>query len=69
MYLPSRNTALPALVVELKWQESADAAIKQIKANNYPAILKDYCGDIVLVGINYDSKTKQHSCKIEQITK
>lgn len=69
VYLPNRNTALPALVVELKWQESADAAIKQIKTNNYPAILKDYCGDIVLVGINYDSKTKQHSCKIEQITK
>lgn len=69
VYLPKRNTALPAIVVELKWEASADAAIEQIKQNNYPAVLADYCGEIVLVGINYDSKTDEHSCKIEKITK
>lgn len=69
VYLPKRNTALPAIVVELKWEVSADAAIEQIKQNNYPAILADYYGEIVLVGINYDSKTDEHSCKIEKITK
>jgi hypothetical protein len=31
--------------------------------------LKDYTGEIVLVGINYDEKKKVHSCKIERAEK
>lgn len=31
------------------------------------AILKDYDGDILLVGINYNAKTKEHSCRIEKV--
>lgn len=69
VYLPKNNTALPALVIELKWDETADTAINQIKSNNYPAILSDYIGEIILVGIGYDMKTKQHSCRIEKIQK
>ena len=69
VYLPKSDTALPALVVELKWDESADSAIDQIKRNDYPAVLADYCGEILLVGINYNSKTKEHTCKIERIDK
>ncbi|MBQ9981303.1 MAG: AAA family ATPase [Oscillospiraceae bacterium] len=69
VYLPKNNTALPALVIELKWDETADTAINQIKSNNYPAILSDYIGEIILVGIGYDMKTKQHSCMIEKIQK
>lgn len=30
----------------------------QIKNKNYLAILNGYCGEIVLVGINYDKKQK-----------
>ena len=69
VYLPKFDTALPALVVELKWNETADSAIDQIKRNDYPAILADYYGEIMLVGINYDTKTKEHTCKIETIRK
>ena len=58
---------LPALVIELKWNKSSEGAISQIKENNYPAVLTDYGGEIVMVGINYDAKTKEHSCKIERI--
>lgn len=66
VYLPKRLSRFPALVVELKWNQSADGAIAQIKEKNYPAVLKDYGGSIVLAGINYDPKTKKHSCIIER---
>ena len=64
--IPRRNVDKPALVIELKFNQSTDAAIQQIKQKNYPAKLAEYTGDILLVGINYDKKTKQHTCQIEQ---
>ena len=67
VFIPKRDTALPAMIVELKWNEAADGAIEQIKNRNYPAVLNGYGGELVLVGINYDQKTKDHSCKIERI--
>lgn len=47
------------------FNHSADTAIDQIKRKEYPAKIADYTGDILLVGINYDKETKQHTCKIE----
>ena len=67
VFIPKRDTSLPAMIVELKWNDTADSAIAQIKDRNYPAILNGYGGELVLVGINYDQKTKNHSCKIERI--
>lgn len=55
----------PVIVVELKWDKSADAAIAQIKKKQYPESLREYSGEILLVGIDYDKKTKEHSCVIE----
>ena len=52
------------MVIELKWNKTADAAIRQILNRNYPQILKEYTGEIILVAINYDEKTKRHSCRI-----
>ena len=68
VFVPKRGAVDPAIVVELKWDKSTDSAIKQIKDKNYPAVLTGYCGELILVGINYDSKTGKHSCKIEKIT-
>lgn len=56
----------PAIIVELKWDKSADCAIQQIKNRIYPQALKDYHGNLLLVGINYDVKTKTYECHIEQ---
>ena len=64
--IPRRNVSKPALVIELKYNQSTDTAISQIKRKNYPAKLADYTGDILLVGINYDMESKQHTCKIEK---
>ncbi|MCM1188818.1 MAG: AAA family ATPase [bacterium] len=68
VYLPKRKSRLPVLVVELKWNQSAEGAIRQIRERNYPAVWKDYGGEVVLAGINYDAKTKEHSCVIERIS-
>ena len=33
---------------------NADAVAAQIKKRNYPAAIKEFGGEILLVGINYD---------------
>ena len=63
--IPRRNVSKPALVIELKFNNTADTAIDQIKRKQYPAKIAEYTGDILLVGINYDRETKQHTCKID----
>ena len=67
VFIPKQSTALPAMIVELKWNKTAEGALKQIKEENYPELLRDYTGKMVLVGINYDEESKEHSCKIEKI--
>ena len=62
---PEYKADYPALVVELKWNKTADTALQQIKDRKYPQSLVPYTGNILLVGINYDKKTKEHSCVIE----
>ena len=71
VFLPQSRTAKPALVVELKYQKTAQTAIQQIRDRNYVQALEGYVGDILLVGINYnkDCPNKPHSCVIEQTKK
>ena len=65
VYLPKRDTGRPALVVELKWNKSARGAIAQIRDRQYASWIQGYTGDILLVGISYDKKSKEHTCTIE----
>ena len=67
--IPRRNVSKPALVIELKFNHSADTAIDQIKQKNYPSKIAEYTGEILLVGINYDKETKLHTCHIEHSIK
>lgn len=71
VFLPLPHTGKPALVVELKYNKSVYAAIRQIKDRNYTQTLADYVGEILLVGINYDKDNlnKPHSCVIERVRK
>jgi len=64
--IPYRNVDKPAVVIELKYDHSAEGAIRQIKEKRYLDALHGYIGDIVLVGINYDKRTKKHTCVIEK---
>ena len=69
--IPRKNVDSPAVIIELKYDKSAKSAIEQIKAKNYSDCLKDYTGEILMVGINYDrnDKSKKHSCIIEKVSK
>ena len=70
VYLPKKDSLLPALVIELKWNRTAYGAIRQIKDRNYPEAIRGYGGDILLVGINYSKDAppgkRKHSCVIER---
>ncbi len=67
--IPRNGINKPALIVELKKDKDAEAGIDQIKRRNYPQKVAEYTGDILLVAINYDTETKQHTCHIEQWAK
>ena len=69
VYLPKKDSALPIMIIELKWNKSAEGAIKQIREKKYPQILERYGSEILLVGISYDEKTKRHECVIERYCK
>lgn len=66
VYLPKKNSSMPVMVIELKWNKSAESAIKQIKERKYSQVFEGYGSDILLVGISYDEKTKRHECLIEK---
>ena len=67
VYIPKKQSFLPAMVIELKWNKTAEGAIAQIKNRNYPAILEHICDDLLLVAVNYNAKTKFHTCIIEEL--
>ena len=71
VFLPLPHTRKPAMVVELKYNKSSQAAIQQIKDRQYTQALKDYTGEILLVGINYNKEKadKKHECVIENVVK
>ncbi len=64
---PERRGDSPALVIELKWNKDSESAIDQIRDKKYPDSIKEYADNILLVGINYDKKTKKHECSIEKL--
>lgn len=60
------------IILELKVDNTAEAAVRQIKEKNYALKFKgklgqdpEYTGRILAVGISYNKKTKQHNCKVE----
>ncbi len=72
VFLPRKHSGKPALIVELKWNQSADGAIAQIKNRRYPEAVKEYGGEILLVGISYNREApageRKHQCRIERFT-
>ena len=58
---------IPAIIIELKNNKTAQGAVEQIRARNYDDALCHYRGDLLFVGVNYDSNTKKHACVIEKL--
>ncbi|GFI25045.1 hypothetical protein IMSAGC012_00151 [Lachnospiraceae bacterium] len=70
IFYPEHKNA-DAIILELKADNTPEAAIQQIITKNYALRLKGklgesprFTGRILAVGISYDKKTKSHSCKI-----
>ena len=68
VFIPYKATDKPAIIMELKYNNSADTAIKQIKEKRYHGALSDHLDNLLMVGIGYDRKSKEHTCKIERFT-
>ena len=58
---------VPAIIIELKKDDTVENAIDQIKERKYPEALEKYKDNLLLVAISYDPKTKEHSCRIEKV--
>ena len=73
-YLPApKYSDKPALLIELKYGKSTDAAMDQIRRQKYLDRFEHYRGNILVIGINYDRdipadhpEFKHHTCKIER---
>ena len=61
------NVDVPAIIVELKYTGTTGTTIDQIHDRRYPDKVAEYTGDILLVAITYDKKTKEHHCEIETV--
>ena len=58
VFLPHKYSDKPAMVVELKWDQSVETAIKQIKNKNYVKALEQYTGEILLVGVKFETRER-----------
>ncbi|MDE6517253.1 MAG: ATP-binding protein [Acetatifactor sp.] len=66
LMLPKRR-GIPGIVLELKYNRSAEEAVAQIRQKNYAQEVLQVADKVLLVGINYDKGTKEHQCIIEEI--
>ncbi len=55
----------PAIIIELKVNDTPESAIQQIHDKNYIQKVEN-CSEILLVGISYNKKNKIHLAKIEK---
>lgn len=74
IFYPERRNET-GIILELKVDDTAEHAIRQIKERNY--VLRfagklgetpKYTGRILAVGISYNRKTKEHFCKVEVLS-
>ena len=64
-YLPARGALRPAIVVELKWNRPVDVALEQARERRYAEVVDGLDVPVLLVGVSYDPKTREHTCRIE----
>lgn len=64
LFVPKKKEK-PAIILELKVDDSAESAVRQIKEKGYMQRV-EHCNTVLFVGINYDKKDKIHQCLIEK---
>ncbi len=55
----------PSIVIELKWNKSANTALEQIISKDYVSRFKGSGDGVLLVGVNCDAKNKKHSVEFK----
>lgn len=72
IFYPERKGA-DAIILELKVDATPEKAIEQMKEKNYVLRFQGkmeqktlFTGKVLLVGMSYNTKTKQHRCKVEE---
>ena len=60
---------VPAMIIELKRNQTTGAALAQIENKQYFNVMDKYQGDLLLVAVNYDEKTNEHTCEIRRFVK
>ena len=58
----------PAIIIELKVDQSTTVALNQIENKRYAQPLDGYHGNVLRVAVNYDRKSKKHECEIRKET-
>ena len=67
IFYPRRRN-LPGIILELKADSTPETALAQIRDKEYcEKLKKENVTQILAVGINYDSKAKEHQCLIEPL--
>lgn len=67
VYVPVvKSPEHPAIIIELKINESTGKALQQIQNRQYFDALDNYKGNLLFVAINYDKDTKKHECEITE---
>lgn len=66
IYRNKYNTISLNIQEFLSRSENIEELISQIKQKEYCRSLEGYRGNILLVGVNYNKKTKEHECVIEE---
>ena len=62
-----RSHSRAGIVLELKYDSSAEKALEQIHEKKYIKGFPDYVHSAILVGINYNKNTKRHECAMEKV--
>lgn len=66
LFIP-RRLGKPAIILELEMNASAQIALQQMIEKDYIQKVK-HVKECIYVGINYDKKTKKHTCLINKVT-
>ena len=67
VYVPVvKSPEHPAIIIELKHNQSTGKALQQIQNKQYFDALNNYKGNLLFVAINYDEDTKKHECEITE---
>ena len=57
----------PLILIEFKYDCSAEEALEQIKTREYYKHYTELYSNVIITGISYSTKTREHRCLIERL--